>query len=242
MKIKNISLIFTLICFLLLFSFYGYCLSGSNENIETYDNPDIDYNSYRYFTFVADELSPDYLLNKIFQSSVIKLLEDKNYICVENIKEADFVIILYSSNRYEKSSIEVPVYNPGKKIKISLGPSGHPNPPAPNPNTPNPHPTPPPYVYLLGDWGIKTVINKKYYPLIEISCIGNLQNRPELIWQGNGIKSTSKSNLAKYGEELIEEILAQFPEISEKIEEVIPPNEIKESSNIEILLEQLKNN
>ncbi|MBE3126777.1 MAG: hypothetical protein IMZ56_00645 [Candidatus Atribacteria bacterium] len=81
-----------------------------------------------------------------------------------------------------------------------------------------------------------------YYPFIGISCIGNLQNEPELIWQGQGIKSTQKSNLEKYGKELIKEILAKFPEISEKIKEELPPIEIKENDNIKMLLEQLNNN
>jgi hypothetical protein len=48
MKIKNISLVFALVCFLLLFSLPGYGLSKSSKNIEIYANPDIDYNSYRY--------------------------------------------------------------------------------------------------------------------------------------------------------------------------------------------------
>jgi hypothetical protein len=77
---------------------------------------------------------------------------------------------------------------------------------------------------------------------IGISCLGNLQHEPELIWQGQGIKSTQKSNLEKYGKELIEEILAKFPEISEEIKEGLPPIEIKENDNIKMLLEQLNSN
>ncbi|TFG89974.1 MAG: hypothetical protein E4G71_05980 [Candidatus Atribacteria bacterium] len=53
-------------------------------------------------------------------------------------------------------------------------------------------------VYTSRSWGIKTVIKGMYYPFIGISCIGNLQHEPELIWQGQGIKSTQKSNLKKY--------------------------------------------
>jgi hypothetical protein len=223
MKIKNISLMFTLACFLLLFSLPGYGLSKSSKNIETYANPDIDYNFYRYFTFLTDKLSMDYLQNKSFQSSIIELLEEKNYIYVEDIKEANFVIILYSSNLYEESLVEVPIYNPGKKINASTH-HGHGS------------------VYTPGTWEIETDLKRRYYPFIGISCIGNLQNAPELIWQGQGIKSTSKSNLEKYGKELIEEIFSKFPEISEKIKEELPPIEIKENENIKMLLEQLKNN
>ena len=229
MKIKSISFIFTLVCFLLLFSFSGYCLFGSSKNIESYDNPDIDYNLYRYFTFFIDKLSMDYLQNKSFQSSIIKLLEEKNYIYVEDMKDANFVIILYSSNKYEESLVNIPVYNPGTKIKASgwIGST---------------------YVhgsaYTSGNWGIKTAIKGRYYPFIGISCIGILQSEPELIWQGQGIKSTRKSNIEKYGQGLVEEILAKFPEISEKTEEKLPPIEIKEDKNekIKLLLEQLKNN
>jgi hypothetical protein len=227
MRIKNISFIFTLVCFLLLFSLHGYCLFGSSKNIETYDNPDIDYGSNRYFTFYFDKLSMDYLQNKSFQSSIIELLEEKNYIYVEDIKDANFVVIIYSSNEYEKSLVNVPFYNPGTTINASGWISGT-------------------YVYgsahASGNWGIRTAIKGRYYPFIGISCIGNLQNEPELIWQGNGIKSTRKSNLEKYGKELIEEMLAKFPEISEKIEEELPPIEIEENENIKMLLEQLKNN
>ncbi len=227
MRIKNIFLIFTLVCFLLLFSLNGYCLFGKSKNIETYDNPDIDYNSFRYFTFFTDKLSIDYLQNKSFQSSIIELLEEKNYIYVEDIKDVNFVIILYSSNKYGESLVNVPIYNPGTKINASgwMGST---------------------YVhgsaYTSGKWGIRTAIKGRYYPFIGIICIGNLQNEPELIWQGHGIKSTRKSNLEKYGKELIEEILTKFPEISEKIKEELPPIEIKENENIKMLLEQLKNN
>jgi hypothetical protein len=230
MKIKNISLMFTLACFLLLFSLPGYGLSKSNKNIETYANPDIDYNSYRYFTFLIDKLSMDYLQNKSFQSSIIELLEEKNYIYVEDIKEANFVMILYSSNLYEESLVKVPIYIPGKKIHPSgLINSAH-------------HINIHGFVHTPGTWEIRTYLEGMYSPFIGISCIGNLPNEPELIWQGQGIKSTSKSNLEKYGKELIEEILAKFPEITEKIKEELQPIEIKEDENIKMLLEQLKNN
>jgi hypothetical protein len=167
MKIKNISLMFTLVCFLLLFSLHGYCLFGSSKNVETYDNPDIDYNSYRYFTFFTDKLSMDYLQNKNFQSSIIDLLEEKNYIYVKDIKDADFVIILYSSNKYEESLVNVPFYNPGTTINASGWIGGT-------------------YVHgsanTSGTWGIRTDLKRMYYPFIGISCIGNLQHEPELIW------------------------------------------------------------
>ena len=227
MRIKNISLIFTLVCFLILFSLNGYCLFKSSKNIETYDNPDIDYNLYRYFNFFTDKLSIDYLQNKTFQSLIIELLEEKNYIYVEDTKDVNFVIILYSSNKYEESLVNVPIYNPGTKINASgwIGST---------------------YVhdsgYTSGNWGIKTAIKGRYYPFIGISCIVSLQNEPELIWQAQGIKSTRKSNLEKYGKELIEEILSKFPEISEKTEKELPPTEIKENDKINMLLEQLKNN
>jgi len=235
MKMKNISLVFTVVCFLLLFSLSVYCLFGNDKNIETYDNPAIDYNAYRYFTFFTGKLSTDYLQNKSFQSSIIELLEEKNYIYVKDMKEVNFVIILYSSNLYEKSLVNVPVYTPGIKINVPHLLDG--------PHHDNPHHghgT----VYTPGIWGIKTVIKGRYYPFIGISCIGNLQHEPELIWQGQGIKSTQKSNLEKYGKELIEEILTKFPEISEKTEEKLPPIETKEDKNekIKMLLEELKNN
>ena len=168
----------------------------------------------------------DYLQNKSFQSSIIELLEEKNYIYVEDIEEADFVIILYSSNKYEESLVNVPFYNPGKTINASGWISGT-------------------YVYgsarTSGSWGIRTAIKGRYYPFIGVSCIGNLQSELELIWQGNGIKSTRKSNLEKYGKELIEEMLSKFPEISEKIKEELLQIEPKENENIKILLDQLNN-
>jgi len=219
---------FTLVCFLLLFSLPGYGLSKSSKNIETYANPDIDYNSYRYFTFFTDMPSMDYLQHKSFQSLIIELLEDKNYIYVEDVKEANFVIMLYSSNLDEESLVKVPIYIPGKKIR----PSGLTN------STHHVHGS----VYTPGSWEIRTDLKEMYYPFIGISCIGNLPHEPELIWQGQGIKSTSKSDLEKYGKELIKEILAKFPEIAEKIKEELPPIEIKENENIKMLLEQLKNN
>lgn len=224
---KSISLVFTIVCFLLLFSLSGYCLFGNDKNIATYDNPDIDYNLYRYFTFYTDKLSIDYLQNKSFQSSIIELLEEKNYIYVEDIKDADFVIILYSSNKYEESLVKIPVYDPGTNITASGWVGGT-------------------YVkgsaYTSGKWGIGTAIKGRYYPFIGISCIGILQSEPELIWQGQGIKATRKSNLEKYGQGLVEEILAKFPEISGKTEEELPPMEIKENEKIKMLLEELKNN
>jgi hypothetical protein len=175
----------------------------------------------------------DYLQNKSFQSSIIELLEEKNYIYVKDIKDADFVIILYSSNLYEESLINVLFYEPGIKINVShLIDGTH------HDSTHHGHGAP----YTPGSWGIKTAIKGMYYPFIGISCIGNLQHEPELIWQGQGIKSTSKSNLEKYGKGLIEEILSKFPKISEKIKEELPPIEIKENENIKMLLEQLKNN
>jgi hypothetical protein len=170
----------------------------------------------------------DYLQNKNFQSSIIELLEEKNYIYVEDIKEANFIIILYSSNLYEESLVKVPIYIPGKKIPPSgLINSAH-----------HVHSS----VYTPGTWEIETELKGMYYPFMGVSCIGNLPNAPELIWQGQGIKSASKSNLEKYSKELIEEIFTKFPEIAEKINEELPPIEIKEDENIKMLLEQLKNN
>lgn len=227
MKIKKVSLMFLFASFFLLFSLSGYCsIFSSSKNIDTFDNPDIDYNSYRYFTFYNDKLSIDYLQNKSFQPLVIELLEEKNFVYVEDINDADFVIIIYSSNEYEKSLVSVPTYNPGKKINASgwVGST---------------------YVkgsaYTSGSWGFRTATKGRYYPFIGISCIGNLKNELELIWQGNGIKATRKSNLEKYGKDLIEDILSEFPEISEEIEEEIKPTEIKENEKIKLLLEQLKN-
>ena len=228
MKIKKISLIFLLVSFFLLFSLNGYCsIFSSSKNIETYDNPDIDYNSYRYFTFYNDKLSIDYLQNKSFEPLIIELLEEKNFVYVEDINDADFVIIIYSSNEYEKSLVSVPTYNPGKKINASgwVGST---------------------YVhgsaYTSGSWGFRTATKGRYYPFVGISCIGNLENELELIWQGNGIKATRKSNLEKYGQDLIEDVLFEFPEISEKIEEEIKSTEIKKNEKINMLLEQLRKN
>lgn len=47
-------------------------------------------------------------------------------------------------------------------------------------------------------------------------------------------KATPKSNIEKYVQDLIEDILSEFPEISEKIEEEILAAKIKESENINI--------
>jgi len=227
-KIKKISLIFLLVSFFLLFSLNGYCsIFSSSKNIETYDNPDIDYNSYRFFTFYNDKLSIDYLQNKNFEPLIIELLGEKNFVYVEDIIDADFVIIIYSSNEYEKSLVSVPTYNPGKKINASgwVGST---------------------YVqgsaYTSGSWGFRTATKGRYYPFVGISCIGNLENELELIWQGNGIKATRKSNLEKYGQDLIEDVLFEFPEISEKIEEEIKQTEIKKNEKINMLLEQLRKN
>lgn len=241
MKTKEISSILSLIGFLIIFAFCGDCLAKTNEDIETYDNPNIDYNDYRYFTFVPDKLSSNDSINEIFQTLVIENLEDKNYIYVKSVQDADFVIFLLSSNRYEKFSVEVPVYDPGKKIRIPLLPSGSSKPP--DPDTPShSHHAPTTYVYLPGEWEIKTISDQRYYPFVAITCIGNLLSNPAVIWQGSGIKSTSKSNFEKYGKELIEEVLDKFPEISEPILEKLLPVEVEKSasSNIEILLEQLK--
>jgi len=227
-KIKKILLVFLFASFFLLFSLNGYCsIFSSSKNIETYDNPDIDYNSYRYFTFYYDKLSIDYLQNKSFQPLIIELLEEKYFVYVDDINYADFVIIIYSSNEYEKSLVSVPAFTPGKKINASgwVGST---------------------YVhgsaYTSGSWGFRTATKGRYYPFVGISCIGNLENELELIWQGNGIKATRKSNLEKYGQDLIEDIFSEFPEISEKIEEEIQPIVIKENEKINMLLEQLKNN
>jgi len=227
-KIKRISLVLFIVSFFLLFSLNGFCsIFSSSKNIETYDNPDIDYNSYRYFTFYSDKLSIDYLQNKSFQPLIIELLEEKNFVYVEDIKDADFVIIIYSSNEYEKSLVSIPAFTPGKKINASgwVGST---------------------YIhgsaYTSGSWGFRTATRGRYYPFVGVSCIGNLENELELIWQGNGIKATRKSNLEKYGQDLIEDMLSEFPEISEKAKEELPPIEIKENEKIKILLDQLKNN
>lgn len=228
MKTKSRSIILVLISFLILFSLNGYCsIFSSSKNIETYDNPDIDYNSYRYFTFYTDKLSMDYLQNKSFQPMIIELLEEKNFVYVDDINDADFVIIIYSSNEYEKSLVSVPAFTPGKKTNASgwVGSA---------------------YVhgsaYTSGSWGFRTATRGRYYPFVGVSCIGNLEDELELIWQGNGIKATRKSNLEKYGQDLIEDILSEFPEISEKIEEELPPIELEENEKINSLLEQLKKN
>lgn len=228
MKTKSRSIILVLISFLLLFSLNGYCsIFSSSKNIETYDNPDIDYNSFRYFTFYNDKLSIDYLQNKSFQPLIIELLEEKNFVYIEDVNDADFVIIVFSSNEYEKSLVSIPAFTPGKKINASgwVGST---------------------YVqgsaYTSGSWGFRTATKGRYYPFVGISCIGNLENELELIWQGNGIKATRKSNLEKYGQDLIEDVLFEFPEISEKIEEEIKPTEIKKNEKINVLLEQLRKN
>ena len=65
MKRKKISLILLIISFFILFYLNGYCsIFSSSKNIETYDNLDIDYNSYRYFTFYIDKIYIEYLNNK----------------------------------------------------------------------------------------------------------------------------------------------------------------------------------
>ncbi len=226
MKIKNKSIIIVFFLILLFFSSSGNCsIFTSSKNIETYDNPDIDYIAYRYFTFYTDKLSKDYLQNKSFENLIIDLLEEKNYIYVEDITEANFAIMLYSSNSYETSLVSVPKYIPGSNINASGWVGGT-------------------YVqgsaYTSGKWGIGTATKGRYYPFIGLSCIGNLQNELELIWQGNGIKATRKSNLEKYGKDLIEDILDKFPEISEKVEEELPPIKIEANENVKKLLEELK--
>jgi hypothetical protein len=114
----------------------------------------------------------------------------------------------------------VPIYNPGTTINASGWISST-------------------YVHgsanTSGNWGIRTAIKGRCYPFIGISCIGNLQSEPELIWQGQGIKSTRKSNLEKYGKELIEEMLSKFPKITEKTKEELLPIEPKENENTKIL-------
>ncbi len=241
MKTKEISLILFLICFLIIFSFSGSSKAKSNKDIETFEHPDIDYNDYRYFTFMTDELSTDEVINEIFRSLVIKLLEDKNYSYVKSVQDADFIIFLLYTNWNEKLSVEVPVYDPGKKIKIPLLPGSSLIPPDSDASS-HGHHAPTTYVYLPGEWETKKITEQRYYPFIAITCIGDLFNNPEIIWQGQGMKSTGKSNLKKYGQGLIEEILEEFPEISEPvIEELLPIEvEVKTSTTIEILLEQLK--
>ena len=233
---------FIVILFFLLASFNGIC-SVDNEEIKTYKNNFIDFNEYRYFSFVpTDMLSPHGFYRETFQPLVTELLEDRNYKFVENSKNADFVIILSSSNRYEELTVEIPVYIPGRKIRIPFEAlrSMH----NPDGNQDDQHHIPAiPYVTLPGDWDHRKVKIKSYSPSVSITCIGDIESNPVIIWQGRGIRSVKKSDPEKYGKELIEEIMIEFPEIPEKMteEHTLLETGEKSGNEIENLLNQLTN-
>ena len=231
---RNYLITFLLLIILILVSFssQGYCSLFTRYSIETHDNPYADYSLYRSFGFYEDDktkLSSDYLPNKHLQMEIIKLLEEKGYKYKESFIEADLVMFLFSSNEYSTSTSSVPIYQSNNQHSHYSGfISG--NYFHGNINT-----------FGGGSWNNIIVTKNRYYPYVGISFIDNLSQTYEKVWEGSGITSTRKSNLEKYGCEIIERILEEFPEMSYVYHKTEKKVEKKGNEKINNLLNELKN-
>ena len=209
---RKYLLILIMLIFLILIS-YGsksYCSLFTRYSIETHDNPYTNYSLYRSFGFYEDDktkLSSDYLPNKHLQMEIIKILEEKGYRYKENFIEADLVIFLFSSNEYATSTSSIPIYQSNSGTARYSGFIGgkyfH-----GNINT-----------FGGGTWNSITVTKNRYYPFAGMSFIDNLSKTYEKVWEGSGITSTRKSDIEKYGCEIVKRILEKFPEMSYVYEE-----------------------
>jgi len=231
---RNHLLTFLLLIILILVSFasQGYCSLFTRYSIETHDNPYTDYSLYRSFGFYEDDktkMSSDYLPNKHLQMKIIKLLEEKGYKYKENFIEADLVIFLFSSNEYSTSTSSVPIYQSNNQYSHYSGSIGG-NYFHGNINT-----------FGGGSWNNIIVTKNRYYPYVGMSFIDNLSQTYEKVWEGSGITSTRKSNLEKYGCEIIERILEEFPEMSYVYHKTEEKVEKKGNEKINNLLNELKN-
>ena len=231
---KNYLLTFLLLIILILVSFasQGHCSLFTRYSIEIHDNPYTNYSLYRSFGFYEDDktkLSFDYLPNKYLQIEIIKILEEKGYQYKEDFIEADLVMFLFSSNEYSSSTSSVPIYQSNNQYSHYSGSIGG-NYFHGNINT-----------FGGGSWNSITVTKNRYYPYVGMSFIDNLSKTYEKVWEGSGITSTRKSDIEKYGCEIIKRVLEKFPEMSyvyQKIEEKV---EKKGNEKINNLLNELKN-
>jgi len=231
---RNYLLTFLLLIILILVSFasQGYCSLFTRYSIETHDNPYTDYSLYRSFGFYEDDktkMSSDYLPNKHLQMEIIKLLEEKGYKYKENFIEADLVMFLFSSNEYSSSTSSVPIYQSNNQYSHYSGSIGG-NYFHGNINT-----------FGGGSWNSITVTKNRYYPYVGMSFIDNLSKTYEKVWEGSGITSSRKSDIEKYGCEIIERILEEFPEMSYVYHKTEEKVEKKGNEKINNLLNELKN-
>ena len=194
-----------LLTFLMIFCFtsFGNCSIFSRYNIETHDNPEINCSRYHSFGFYEDKDTkslPDYLPNKHLQLEIIKQLEKKGYKHIKNFRTADLVIFLFSSNEYSESASSIPIYQSNNSHSHYSGFIGS--------------------KYFHGNinsyggnsWKSITVTKHRYYPYVGISFIENKTENHEKAWEGSGITATRKSNIEKYGCNIIKKILDKFPE------------------------------
>jgi hypothetical protein len=192
------------------FTSQGYCSLFTRYSIETHDNPYTNYSLYRSFGFYEDDktkLSSDYLPNQYLKMEIIKILEEKGYKYKENFIEADLVIFLFSSNEYATSTSSIPIYQSNNQNSSYSGYIGG-NYFHGNINT-----------FGGGTWNSITVTKNRYYPFVGMSYIDNLSKTYEKVWEGSGITSTRKSDIEKYGCEIVKRILEKFPEMSYVYEE-----------------------
>jgi len=231
---RNHLLIFLLLIILILVSFtsQGHCSLFTRYDIEAHDNPYANYSLYRSFGFYEDDkikMSSDYLPNKHLQMEIIKLLEEKGYKYKESFMEADLVMFLFSSNEYSESTSSIPIYQSNNSNSSYSGYiSG--NYFHGNINT-----------FGGGTWNSITVTKNRYYPYVGMSFIDNLSKTYEKVWEGSGFTSTRKSDLEKYGREIIERILEEFPEMSYVYHKPEEKKESKGNEKINNLLNELKN-
>ncbi len=231
---RNYLLPFLILIILILISFtsQGYCSLFTRYSIETHDNPNADYSLYRSFGFYEDDktkMSSDYLPNKYLQIEIIQILEEKGYQYRDDFIEADLVMFLFSSNEYAKSTSSIPIYQSNNQYSHYSGSiSG--NYFHGNINT-----------FGGGSWNNITVTKNRYYPYVGMSFIDNLSKHYEKIWEGSGVTSTRKSNIEKYGCEIIKRILEEFPEMSYVYRKAKKKVEKKGNEKINNLLNELKN-
>lgn len=213
----------------------GYCSLFTIYNIETHDNPFADYSLYRSFGFYEDDktkLYADYLPNKHLQKEIIQILEEKGYEYKKDFIIADLVIFLFSSNEYAKTTESFPIYQSSNKFSTYSGNIGmthfH-----GNVNT-----------FGGGTWTNITVTKNRYYPYVYMGFIENISKTCEKVWEGAGFISTRKSNIEKYGCEIVTRILKKFPEMtciyneSEEVNEEIVKR--KANEKIDSLINKIK--
>lgn len=234
---RKYLLIFIILIFLMMISYgsKGYCSLFTIYNIETHDNPFADYSLYRSFGFYEDDktkLSTDYLPNKHLQKEIIQILEEKGYEYKEDFIEADLVIFLFSSNEYAKTTASIPIYQSNSKTTTYSGHIGM------------THFYGNAYTFGGGTWTNITVTKNRYYPYVYMSFIENISKTCEKVWEGAGFTSTRKSNIEKYGCEIVTRILKKFPEMtctynkSEEVNEEIVKR--KENEKINSLINKIK--